>query len=191
MRILRFLNVAILSVLMGSAVLIYAQDEKPADKPAQPEEAKPMPKPNEAKPAQSQEEAKPPKQEEKQQKQEEKQSRDQAMPDQNHPGQPAAQTQGNPNQPEQAHAMPAGKGGHIPDNQFHAHFGREHTFTASTVIVSGQPQFQYGGYSFQLVEAWPVGWAYTDSCYIDFIDGEYFLFDLLHPGVQIAVIVVM
>jgi hypothetical protein len=193
MRILRFLNVAILSVLIGSAALAYAQDDKPQDdKPAQPEEARPMPKQNEAKPAQPQGEAKPSKQEEKQEKkQDEKQSRDQAMPDENHPGQPAAREQGNLNHPEQAHTMPAGKGGHIPDNQFHAHFGREHTFTASTVIVSGRPQFQYGGYSFQLVDAWPVGWAYTDNCYIDFIDGEYFLLDLLHPGVQIALIVVM
>ena len=64
-------------------------------------------------------------------------------------------------------------------------------FKARTVIVEGQPQFQYGGYSFQLVDAWPVGWAYTDDCYIDYIDGEYFLFDLLHPGVRVAIIVVM
>ncbi len=81
--------------------------------------------------------------------------------------------------------------GHIPDDKFRAHFGRGHTFTARTVIVQGQPQFQYGGYSFQLVDAWPVGWAYTDECYIDYIDGEYFLFDLLHPGVRVAVFVVM
>ena len=199
MRIFRFLNVAILSVLIGSAALVYAQDEKPQeDKPAQPEEAKPMPKQDAAKPAQPQDEAKSSKQEEtqekKQEKQEEKQSHDQAMPaQQDHPGQPAAHEQGNPEHPEQgqAHAAPAGKGGHIPDNQFRAHFGRSHTFTASTVIVSGQPQFQYGGYSFQLVDAWPVGWAYTDECYIDYIDGEYFLLDLLHPGVQVAIFVVM
>jgi hypothetical protein len=43
----------------------------------------------------------------------------------------------------------------------------------------------------RLVDAWPAGWAYTDDCYIDYIDGEYFLFDLLHPGVRIAVFVVM
>jgi hypothetical protein len=59
------------------------------------------------------------------------------------------------------------------------------------VIVQGQPQFQYSGYNFQLVDAWPEGWEYTDDCYIDYLDGEYFLFDLLHPGVRIAVFVVM
>jgi hypothetical protein len=186
MRSFNFVNVAILSVLVGSAALAFAQEEKPQEeKPARQEEAKPEPKPNEAKPP-HQDEAKPQqdKQMEKMGKQEEKQepkpeqSHEQAMPNrQNHP--------------EQAHAQPAGRGGHIPDDKFRASFGRSHTFTAKTVIVEGRPQFQYSGYSFQLVDAWPVGWAYTDDCYIDYIDGEYFLFDLLHPGVRIAVFVVM
>jgi hypothetical protein len=190
MRTFRFLNLAILSVLVGSAALVYAQDEKPQDKdkPAAQEEAKPQPKqdeakparPDEAKPAARPEDARPSKQEEKQdEKRQQEQSHEQAMPNrQDHPAQ-------------QAHAQPAGKGGHIPDDKFKASFGRTHTFTAKTVIVQGQPQFQYSGYSFQLVDAWPVGWAYTDECYIDYINGEYFLFDLLHPGVQVAVFVVM
>jgi hypothetical protein len=59
------------------------------------------------------------------------------------------------------------------------------------VIVRGQLQFQYGGYTFELVDAWPGDWAYTDDCYIDYVDGEYFLFDLLHPGVRIALFVVL
>ena len=85
----------------------------------------------------------------------------------------------------------AGKGAHIPDDKFRAHFGRPHTFVVNRpVIVEGQPRFQYASYWFEIVEPWPVGWAYTDSCYIDFIDGEYFLFDLLHPGVRVAVFVV-
>jgi len=88
-------------------------------------------------------------------------------------------------------SSPASKGGHIPDDKFRAHFGHGHTFVAKTVIVEGRPQFQYGGYSFQLADAWPIGWAYTDECYIDYVDGEYFLFDVLHPGVRVAVFVVM
>jgi hypothetical protein len=60
-----------------------------------------------------------------------------------------------------------------------------------TTVVNGQPRFQYSGYWFTIVDPWPVGWAYTDQCYIDYIDGQYFLFDLLHPGVQIAIVVVM
>jgi hypothetical protein len=163
MRAFRFFNLAILSVLVGCLGLAYAQDERPQEeKPAQQEEAKPQPKQDQK------DQAKPSKQEKEDQKQGQKQSND-----------------------KMTSAGSANKGGHIPDDKFRAHFGRSHTFTAKTVIVQGQPQFQYGGYSFQLVEAWPVGWAYTDQCYIDYINGEYFLFDLLHPGVQIAVFVVM
>jgi hypothetical protein len=186
MRRLNFVNVAILSLLVGSAAAVYAQEEKPQEeKPARQEEAKPTPKPDEAKPPR-QDEAKPQQDKpmEKMGKQEEKQE---PKPEQSH-------EQAMPNRqdrPEQAHAQPAGRGGHIPDDKFRASFGRSHTFTAKTVIVEGRPQFQYSGYSFQLVDVWPVGWAYTDDCYIDFIDGEYFLFDLLHPGVRVAVFVVM
>jgi hypothetical protein len=57
--------------------------------------------------------------------------------------------------------------------------------------TSGQPRFQSGGYWFVIAEPWPVGWAYTDQCYIDYVDGEYFLFDLLHPGVRLAITVVL
>jgi len=193
MRALRFLNVAILSALVGCASFVYAQDEKPTeDKPAKQEEPKPQPKQDEAKPA-HQNDAKPAAQDKEQEKQEQKrdqdQTRDQMKPaGQEHPDQPMeharpeAQAQG---------ARPAGKGGHIPDDKFKSNFGNGHHFRAQGVIVQGQSQFQYGGYNFQLVDAWPVGWAYTDDCYIDYIDGEYFLFDLLHPGVRIAIVVVL
>jgi hypothetical protein len=184
MRIFRFLNLAVLSVLVGSAALVYAQDEKPQeDKPARQEDAKPQPKQDDAKPARP-DDAKPSKPDNQMEKQDEKrgqeQSHEQATPErQEHPEQHAET------------GRPAGGGGHIPDDKFRSHFGRDHHFSARSVIVAGRPQFQYGGYNFQLVDVWPVGWAYTDDCYIDFIDGEYFLFDLLHPGVRVAVFVVM
>jgi hypothetical protein len=183
--------------LLGASSFLYAQDAKQQDKPQ--DDSRPEAKQDEGKPP-KQDAAKPPKQDkqdEKMQQQDEK-TRDQNVQGhqemQDHPGQPAAQPAGRDERqghPAQAGNAPRGRGGHIPDDKFHANFGRSHTFRAQTVIVSGQPQFQYGGYSFPLVDAWPAGWAYTDDCYIDYIDGEYFLFDLLHPGVRIAVIVVM
>jgi hypothetical protein len=189
MRAIRFLHLAILSTLVGCSALVLAQDEKSQDnKTTQQEEHQTQPKQDETKPQKEgnshRDAAKPSKQdkqEEKQdQKQEQKEPQNQMKPEgQQHPVQQAG------------NGMPAGRGGHIPDDKFRAHFGHSHTFTARTVIVQGQPQFQYGGYSFQLVDVWPVGWAYTDECYIDYIDGEYFLFDLLHPGVRVAVFVVM
>jgi hypothetical protein len=187
MRTSHFLSLAIVSVLVGCSAFVCAQDEKPQDKPTQKEESRPEPKPDETKT--SKQDKQEPKQD---QKQEQKESRDQMKPQgQERPDQPMdrAQAQGHPEKA--GNAGPADKGGHIPDDKFRAQFGRSHTFSARTVIVQGQPQFQYGGYGFQLVDAWPKGWAYTDDCYIDYIDGEYFLFDLLHPGVRVAVFVVM
>jgi hypothetical protein len=195
MRALRFLNLAILSILVGSAASVYAQEEKPQeDKPARQEEAKPEPKQEEAKPSR-QEEAKPSKQdkqdkqmEKQDQKRGEQQSHEQQMPDrQEHPDMKDNRT--GQRQAENGHA--GGKGGHIPDDKFRSHFGQGHHFKARGVIVAGRPQFQYGGYNFELVDAWPADWAYTDDCYIDYIDGEYFLFDLAHPGVRLAVFVVL
>ena len=83
-------------------------------------------------------------------------------------------------------------GGRIPDDKFRAHFGREHHFRVShPTVVSGQPRFEYSGYSFVIVDPWPAGWDYADDCYIDYVDGEYLLFDLIHPGVSIVVTVVL
>ena len=78
----------------------------------------------------------------------------------------------------------------IDDAHFHAHFGRDHHFAIQHVtIVGGRPHFGYGGYNFEIVDAWPHGWSYRDNCYIDFVDGGYFLFNLAHPGVRISVTV--
>ena len=192
MRTFRLLNVAVLSVLVGSAALVYGQDEKQQEeKPARQEE--PKSKQDEAKPPR-QDEAKPPKQDRQMEKQEPKrgqeQSGDQAKPE----GQEHPKMQGDRDHQGQArggHARPAGKGGHIPDDKFRAHFGQSHHFSAKTVIVQGQPQFQYGGYTFEFIDAWPVDWAYTDDVYVDYIDDDYYLIDLLHPGVRIVLFVVM
>jgi hypothetical protein len=201
MPALRLLNLTVLSVLIGSSALVYAQDEKPQEeKPARQEEAKPQPKQEEATPSR-QEEAKPSKQDNKQmEKQDQKRgqetSREEAKPQgQEHPemqnehAQPAQRPEMQNNHG--GHDQHAGRGGRIPDDKFRAQFGREHHFKARSVIVQGRPQFQYGGYSFELVDAWPSDWAYTDDCYIDYIDGQYYLIDLLHPGIRLAVFVVM
>jgi hypothetical protein len=79
----------------------------------------------------------------------------------------------------------------ISDEHFHAHFGREHYFAVGRVtVLAGHPHFAYGGYRFEIGQPWPARWAYTDHCYIDFVEGRYFLFNLRHPGVRVAVAVV-
>jgi hypothetical protein len=91
-----------------------------------------------------------------------------------------------------AHRGGGQAGARIPDDKFRAHFGREHHFRVSRpTVVSGQPRFEYSGYSFVIVDSWPAGWDYADDCYIDYVDGEYLLFDLMHPGMSIVVTVVL
>ena len=92
---------------------------------------------------------------------------------------------------EHQHPMAGKQGKHIPDDKFRANFGRQHTFKVqrTQVINVAQPVIVYGGYNFQLVEAWPADWGFDDDCYVDYVDGQYFLFNAFHPGVRIAVFV--
>jgi hypothetical protein len=88
-----------------------------------------------------------------------------------------------------------GNGGRIPDKDFKAHFGQEHKFSVkqvvtTTTIVPNQTRFVYTGYTFVFLDPWPAGWALDDDCYIDYVDGGYFLLDPEHPGVQIALTIV-
>jgi len=195
MKLYAFISTATLALLLGTSAVAYAQQDEV--KPPRQDEAKPEAQPasHEAKPPR-QHEAKPPRQDEAKpgkldenkppKREESKPSHEQAKP-------------ASPEHPQQQaeHNHPAGqgkakRGGHIPDDKFHAQFGRQHTFVVNRpVVVEGQPRLQYGGYWFEIVDPWPVEWAYTDDVYIDYVDGDYFLFDLLHPGVRVAVFVVM
>jgi hypothetical protein len=171
---------AVLFLLFATSASAVAWSQEP--QPQQQEE--PKAKPDKEIPHQK--DAKPPKQDEsksaKQEKQDEsktakqeKQEKDNAKKDE---------------QSQQGHNSSTGKGGRIPDDKFRASFGRQHTFSVGHVeTAGGRPHFQYSGYSFEIVDPWPVGWAYTDDCYIDFIDGEYFIFDVFHPGVRIALVI--
>jgi hypothetical protein len=189
------LSTAVLFVLFGIAAPVYAQEpqeeNKPAqheeakpaqDKPSQPEEAKPGERRDEGKPAEHRDEAKPGERQEQVKPEERREeSRPEERREEKHP---AVQ------QKSEQHGTRAG--GRIPDDKFRAHFGREHKFQVGhPVIVEGQPRFQYAGYWFVLVEPWPVEWAYTDDVYIDYVDDEYYLFDLMRPGIRIAINVIM
>jgi len=97
-------------------------------------------------------------------------------------------------QSKQQPKLPAGKGARIPNDQLKAHFGQPHRFAANrvittTAIVPNQTQFVYFGYTFIFVDPWPAEWLLTDDCFIDFVDDEYFLFDALHPGIRVALII--
>jgi hypothetical protein len=82
--------------------------------------------------------------------------------------------------------------GRIPDDRFRSHFGREHHFhMGNPVMVGGYSRFQYGGYWFGFVDPWPVDWYYTDDCYIDYVDGGYYMYNPYYPGARFAITVVI
>jgi len=186
---------AFAALFMGLIMCTYAQQptqdsQPPTQHPKKPREVAP-PAGEPEKPPQSQPEAKPPKQrrETKLPKSEQQQvplpSERQPKPNDSQQGGPAPQ--GKP--------RPAGKSAHIPDPQFRANFGRPHTFTVkrvitTTTIVPNQTQFVFAGYTFIFLDPWPPNWLFTDDCYVDYVGDEYFLFDLLHPGIRVALFVV-
>lgn len=167
---------AFLAVTLSAQPVPQQDESKPRREAAPPPETRPETMPN---PPEKPENARP----EKQEKQNDnKESQKDAKPSSESSRSEAASGQN-----DHGHNRAVGKNARIPDDKFRANFGREHKFAISKpVIVNNQPQFRYSGYTFVIVDPWPLGWAYTDDSYIDYIDGEYFLFDLLHPGVQVA-----
>lgn len=190
MKLLTPLSIGVLSLLLGAPAIVCAQDD------AKPKQEEPKPHPDQAKPPHGDEDkpkdVKPEKRDDmkpestkpedmKREEGRQEEKRDNAKP----------QERNERNENEHAGARPSGKRvDRIPEDRFRQNFGREHvTVINRPVIVEGRPHFQFGGYWFGISDPWPVGWAYSDQVYVDYIDGEYFLFDVLHPGVRIALIV--
>jgi hypothetical protein len=166
-----------IALFLCVTAVAYSQEPGAEPKPPKQEEHPKMEEPKAPRP----EEAKPPKSEKQEspKMQGEKEESKPAHEEKDHQG----------------HARPAGKSAHIPDPKFKANFGHQHTFAVKQVIhetrvVPGQTQFVYGGYSFIIVDPWPSVWLYSDDCYIDYVDDDYFLFDVMHPGIRVALFVV-
>src|SRR3984957_2901857 len=211
------LSTAALLLLLGSTASAYARQDqheqeakpenKPEAKPAKQEETKPVKqeaakpeKQQEAKPA-KQEETKPAKQEQtKQAKQEvtkpEKQQEAKGQSGQAKSGN-QQHAQRTPAEEQRQRAVPALRlsvrgSARIPDDRFRANFGREHVFVISQPeMVGGFSRFQYGGFWFGFVQPWPVGWYYTDDVYVDYIDGEYYLYNPYYPDTRVSISVVL
>jgi hypothetical protein len=94
-------------------------------------------------------------------------------------------------------AQRGGYGGYyIPEDRFSLYFGSQHWFhiTNRPIIVMGYPRFQYGGFSFMLVdpwpEYWPEDWYSRDDVYVDYNNG-YYLYNRRDPSVALAISVVL
>ena len=82
--------------------------------------------------------------------------------------------------------------GRIPDDRFRSNFGRGHNFRmGEPVLVGGYSRFQYGGFWFGFVQPWPAGWYYTDDVYIDYVDGDYYMYNPYYPGTRFSISVVI
>src|SRR5258706_2175791 len=86
------------------------------------------------------------------------------------------------------------RGYRIPEDRFHANFGRGHWFRVRSnpiIVVGGYPRFQYGGFWFSVVDPWPEYWSRTwydtDDVYVDYVNDGYYMYNRRHPGVGIAV----
>jgi hypothetical protein len=180
MKLLTVFSTTVLAVLLGISAPVFAQDEPhpqeekrtaPDDKAAQPEK---------------QEDKQVDKDKDKENKQVDKEKDNKQAVQENTQDEKSAHPE------EQGERREGKEGGRIPEDRFRANFGRQHTFQVGRpVIVAGAPRFQYGGYWFVIVQPWPVGWAYTDVVYIDYIDGGYYLLSPVHPGIQISINVLL
>jgi outer membrane biosynthesis protein TonB len=195
------LGTALLVLLAGTTMYAQEQDK---DKPAQQEEKK---QPEEKKQEPAAKEHEQPKAQEQQktqdqqkaQHQAQQQQKDQAKQTEKEKSDAAKQQQQAAHQQQQqvarqdhAQDQQAQRDGgnrnahRISEQDFHAHFGREHTFR---VARSNDRRFNYGGYYWVYNDPWPSGWAYTDAVYVDEIDGEYYLIDPVHPGIRLMIII--
>ncbi|MGB8723198.1 MAG: hypothetical protein WCD15_10575, partial [Terriglobales bacterium] len=131
MKLLGVISTAVLSLILGVAAPVFAQEQHEQEdqkaKPAAQEEKKAQPEKS------AKQEEKPAAQQEKNAKPEEKN----AKQEQN--SKPAAKN-------EQQHAAGNG-GGRIPADKFKANFGQQHSFRVTQADYSNH-RFQYGGYSF-------------------------------------------
>jgi len=82
----------------------------------------------------------------------------------------------------------------IPDYRYRVVFGPRHRFRVDRcplLIVSGYPRFYYGGYWVTFIDPWPEYWAddwfAQDDCYVLYDDDGYYLTNVRHPEVRIAI----
>jgi hypothetical protein len=169
MKRLAIIGTAGLFLLLGSTTARAAQDRpeeaKPEKQDAKPEtkpEAKPEAKPEgkaESRPAKQEQTEKPA---EKQEQQKTAQSKTETT------------------------KSGGGAHGRISEAHYSASFGSSHHFHVSQGDYSNH-RFNYGGYNFSFIDAWPVGWGYSDDVYVVYEGGGYYMYDVVHPGVHITV----
>jgi hypothetical protein len=185
---MRFLQTTILAVVLalaGVSVAAAQEPEQDKDKQKQQEEQKKKQPPPKAQSKSEDPKAQPrtDKEKEKQDIDKQKQQRNQQQQQEKAWRQSASQSNANAN----SQRGDRNNVRRIPQEKFQVSFGRQHHFH---VQRRDDRRFQYGGYVFEYVDAWPAEWSWHDDCYIEEDGDDYFLVDLVHPEARILVVIV-
>ncbi len=202
MKLIGLISAAVLSLTLGAAIPVYAQEqhdqqEEKKDQPAEQKDKKPQPDKaakQEEKPASqphdnARQQEKTAQQQDKNAAQQEKTAQQQDKTTKQE-DKTAHQQQQHPSQAKPVQQAQHGGAGRIPDDRFKAHFGQDHRFRVTQANYSSR-RFQYGGYWFGFVDPWPSNWLYTQDVYVVDIDGVYYLCNAMYPGVNVALIVTL
>jgi hypothetical protein len=190
MKAIGIVSTAALSLVLGIAAPLYAQEPQHEEqKDKQEEKAKPAKTEEKAKPAQTEEKHAQPEEKKAQQEKPAQHEEKQAQQEKANQHEEQQANKGNEQKEEHHEQQAQHEGrGRITEAHFHSNFGHEHVFVINhPVIVEGSPRFQYGGYWFGYGQPWPVGWYYTDNVYVDYVDGGYFLYNPVHPGIRLSI----
>jgi outer membrane biosynthesis protein TonB len=193
MKLVGAISTAVLSLSLGVGVPAYAQQEQQEQ-----QEEKGKPAAGKDRQAQPEKTAQPEEKNARQQESNTKPQEKNAQQQNNSKQERTAQQQGNnkeENKPQEQHAKEtrssnqqdhaSGKsGGRIPEDRYKANFGRDHRFHVTEGNYRDR-RFQYGGYSFGFVDAWPGNWLYTQDVYVVEINGVYYLCNASYPGVNL------
>ena len=200
-------STCVLSLLLGVAVHVYAQQDQHSDKQNQPKQEQPpqqqrseQPQQQHAQQPQQQQHAQQPQQQQQhaQQQQHSPQSRTQ---EQQRVEQSAWQQHSAQNW-QSDHRSWQQRGGYsgyrVPDDRYHGYFGSQHGFRIyglPFLVVGGYPGFQYQGYWISLIDPWPGSWANnwydTDDVYVSYVNNGYYMYNRRYPGIGIAVSISM
>src|ERR1700681_2847995 len=204
MKRIGLISTAVLSLALGVAAPVYAQQEEQKATPAQQEQKNAQQQDKntqqEQKSAQqqdknTQQEQKNAQQQDKNAQQEQKSAQQQdknTQQEQKNAQQQdrnAKQEQKNAQQqqhPQQAQRSDVTVGARIPDDRFRANFGREHTFRVNQADYNRDRRFQYGGHWVGVREQGAGNWLYTQDVFVVEINGVYYLCNPMYPGVNLV-----
>jgi hypothetical protein len=205
MKTIRITSTCAFALLLAIAAPGLAQEQHEQEQKAAPaKQEEKQAKPEKQPAAKQQKQAKPEKQQavkqEKPAKQEKQQAVKQEKPakPEEKSAQPGTESKGDKkNDMRPGGQVQSGKaggqagGGRIPADRYKAKFGEQHRFRVSQNDYTRNHRFEYGGYSFGFVGAWPNDWLYTQDVYVIEIDGVYYLCNPMFPGVNLEINVIM